>query len=1043
MKKKSLFIFKSILSKQPLFFHLVLIFSFAIISINAKGEKSAPEAGLTQNRLLVSGIVTDSKGIALPGVSILEKGTTNGTISDIEGKYKINVPANAILVFSFIGMETLESVVNNQTTINITLNPGILSLDDVIIVGYGTLKSRQVSTSITRVTSSDIVDRPVARIDQAIQGKIAGIQVQEISGSPGRSLNVKVRGIGSINYATTPLYVVDGFPISGDLNNINPGDIESIEVLKDAAAASIYGSRGASGVILVSTKNGSKGKAVLELDSYYGIQNRFSKVDVLNRDEYIQYAIEERTNSYIYSGGNISVPEANRTSATFGIDPLWRSDPNSFPDNDWQDLIDRTAPIQSHTISGSGGTDKIKYFISTNYFDQQGIINETYYKRYSTRANVESVLNKIVTLGLNVSFSNSSRNDPDTDTNGGPVSRSILMAPIVGINQQTVDGGYYLYHASFFINPIVWTKELTNKISNNNIMSNFYAELNLMKNLKFRSSFGSNISTYKTDYYLTNNVNRGGGSIGKVTNTLLQNYLNENTLTYDLIKDDWTLNLLGGFTYQEETYEDSFLQKTGFPDDDIKTLNAGTVLSSGTSSATKWSMLSYLSRINLSFRDKYIMTASIRRDGSSRFGEDNRWGYFPSASLGWIISEETFMDNVKQQVSNLKLRASYGTVGNNNIDNYSSIGLMKSSNYIVGGIKTGGYAPSTLGNNILGWEKTSTIDAGIDVGFIKNRVNLTFDYYIANTRDLLLQVQVPEVTGFSTALQNVGEVQNKGLEIELLTKNLVGKFSWTTSFNFSHNKNEVLKLGQDGSPIIGYASGYPITITRIGDPIGSYYLYETDGVFKNQADVDANKALAYVSTHPSPGDLKYKDQNNDGAITVADKVIVGHNNPDSFWGFTNNFYFQGFDLSVFMDGQVGNQLINMAKAQTTQSRANVRGYWRDRWVSEDNPGNGIVPRAVVTENLVTPSSWWLEDASFWRVRSISFGYALPQKLISKINVISKIRLYGSIDNVFMSDHYNHMSQTATFNNSNLTPGLDFDSGYPLATTYIFGLNVKF
>ena len=1033
MKRKQLC--KNFTSKSH---HFLWIMLLVFYSLNADGAVREKNNDSTQDKLIVSGIIVDSKGLTLPGVSVVEKGTSNGTISDIDGKFKIKVSGSSILVFSFIGMETVEKTVNNQPVINITLSSSNQNLEEVVIVGYGKLKSSQVSSSITRVTSNDIVERPVARIDQAIQGKIAGIQVQEVSGSPGRSLSVQVRGVGSINYASSPLYVVDGFPISGDLNNINPGEIESIEVLKDAASAAIYGSRGANGVILISTKNGSKGKAVLEIDSYYGIQKRFSKVDVLNRDEYIKFAIEERTNSYIYSGGDLSVPEDKRSSSTFGIDPLWRSNPTSFPDNDWQDLIDRVAPVQSHTISGSGGTDKIKYFFSTNYFDQQGIINNTYFKRFSSRANVEAVLNRFVTLGLNLSVSNSLRNDPETDSNGGPISRSILMAPIVGINQQTVAGGYYLYHASFYVNPIVWLKEEQNKIRNNNILSNFYAELNLMKNLKFRSSLGSNISTFTTDFYRTNNINRGGGSYGTVTNSLLQNYLNENTITYDLSKKDWTLSLLGGFTYQEENYEDSFLKKTGFADDDIKTLNAGTVLSSGTSTATKWSMISYLSRINMSYKDKYIMTASIRRDGSSRFGGKNRWGTFPSASLGWIISEEAFMDKVRKQVSNLKLRTSFGTVGNNNIDNYSAIGLMKNSNYIVGGTVLGGYAPSTLGNNVLGWEKTSTFDVGVDLGLIKNRVNLTFDYYSAKTNDLLLQVQVPEITGFSTALQNIGEVQNTGTEIELLTKNLVGKFVWSTSFNISHNKNEVKKLGSDGSPIIG-----AYNITRIGDPIGSYYLFETDGLFKDQADVDQNKAMAYVSKHPSPGDLKYKDQDGDKAITIKDKKVVGHNSPDYHWGFTNNFNYKGFDLSIFIDGQWGNKLINLAKAQTTQSRANVRGYWRDRWVSAAQPGNGKVPRAVVTENLVTPSTWFLEDASFWRIRSISYGYTLPQKLINKINGISKIRLYGSIDNVFMHDHYNHMSQTATYSNSNLQPGQDFDSGYPLATTYIFGLNVKF
>ncbi|HNW57809.1 MAG TPA: SusC/RagA family TonB-linked outer membrane protein, partial [Bacteroidales bacterium] len=762
MKRKLLIKCKSSPFKKRPVFYLLAMVVMALTSLNLNGgpiTKESESAQATQN---VTGTIVDSNGDALPGVSIVEKGTSNGTMSDIDGKYKISVPGNATLVFSFVGMETVEKAVNNQTTINITLNAGMLSLEDVVVVGYGKLKSNQVSSSIARVTSNEIADRPVARIDQAIQGKIAGIQVQEVSGAPGRSLAVKVRGNGSINYSTSPLYVVDGFPTSGDLNNINPGDIESIEVLKDAASAAIYGSRGSNGVILITTKSGSKGKTVIELDTYFGLQSRFSKVDVLNRDEYLDYAIEERTNSYIYSGGDLSVPEDKRHNYKFAIDPLWRSDPQSFPDNDWQDLIDRVAPIQSYTLSASGGTDKMKYYISNNYFDQKGIILNSDYKRYSMRANVESSMNKYLTLGGNLSISNSTRNDPNTDTNSGPISRSILVAPIVGLDQQTIDGGYYYYHANFFLNPVALAKECLNETKSNNIMSNFYAELNLMKNLKIRSSFGTNISAYKTHYYLDNNVNRGTGSVANESNSLTQNYLTENTINYDITKDDWALNLLGGFTYQEENYEYSSLAKTGFADDDIKTLNAGTVLSSGTTTAEKWSMISYLSRANLSYRDRYIMTASVRRDGSSRFGKDNRWGVFPSASLGWIISQEGFMENVKKQISNLKLRASFGTVGNNNIGNYSAIGLMSASNYIVGDAKVGGYSPSSFSNTVLGWEKTSTIDAGLDVGFINDRINLTFDYYVANTNDLLLQVQIPQVTGFSNALQNIGKVQNRG-----------------------------------------------------------------------------------------------------------------------------------------------------------------------------------------------------------------------------------------------------------------------------------------
>ncbi|WP_372935586.1 SusC/RagA family TonB-linked outer membrane protein, partial [Mariniphaga sediminis] len=467
-------------------------FAFQLLWVNPSFTyASAPFNDTRQNP--VTGVVTEENGTPLPGVSIIQKGTTNGTVTDADGKYTVEAPQGSTLVFSFIGFTTKEVTVNTEV-INVVLEESVVNLDEVVAIGYGKLKSSQVSSSISKVSSEDITERAVARIDQAIQGKIAGVQVQEVSGSPGASLNVKVRGVGSINYSSNPLYVVDGFPISGDLNSINPGDIESIEVLKDAASAAIYGSRGSNGVILITTKGGTAGKNTIEIDAFYGLQERFSKIDVLNRDEYIEYAIEERINSYAYSGSDLSVPESERHNYKYAIDPLWRTNPESFPDNDWQDLIDRVAPVQSYSLSASGGNDKTRYFIASNFYDQNGIILNSFYKRYTARANVQTQLKDWVAIGMNLSVANSRRNDPDTDTNGGPISRSILMAPIVGVDQQTVAGGNYYYHAHFYLNPIAMAEEIVNETKSNDVMSNFYAEFIPVKNLVFKASVGANIN---------------------------------------------------------------------------------------------------------------------------------------------------------------------------------------------------------------------------------------------------------------------------------------------------------------------------------------------------------------------------------------------------------------------------------------------------------------------------------------------------------------------------------------------------------------------
>ncbi len=984
----------------------------------------------------VIGTVRELTGMALPGVTVMLKGTVKGTLTDSEGKFSIDVPENSVLLFSFIGFATKEVVVTGEI-LNVVLEESVVKIDEVVAVGYGSLKSSQVSSSIAKVRSDDLDERPTSRIDHAVAGKLAGVQVQEVSGSPGKGLTVKVRGGGSINYSTAPLYVVDGFPINSGLDNINPNDIASIEVLKDAASASIYGSRGANGVVIVTTKSGKAGKPVIQFDAYYGIQERFSKVDVLNRDEYIDFAIEERNNTWILQGGKATDPNSARTNANYWIDPLWLSDPQSFPDNDWQELISRSAPVQNYQISAAGANEIVKYYISGNYFDQQGIILGSDYKRLSFLSNVETKVGDHISMGLNLSVSSMIKNDSDGDGNQGPVSRSVRVAPIVGLEQQTQSGGYYAYHAAFYLNPIALATELTNESKGRNIRANAYVNVDLMQNLRFRTSFGADFINDLNQYFKPNNINRGVGHVGSASTGTRENYLNENTLTYDLTKGKLSLNALAGFTYQEDKLTNTSLSKSGFPDDEITTLNMGTVLTAGSSSETAWRLMSFLGRINTSWADKYLMTLSIRRDGSSRFGEDNRWGWFPAASLGWRLSQEDFMKEFSF-IDELKLRASYGIAGNNNIGDYAAIGTLASTNYTLGTsqVVVSGFSPGSFSNSMLGWEKTYTLDAGFDFGVLKNRIFVSFDYYRADTKDLLLNVQIPSVTGFSTSLMNIGEVRNSGVELELNTVNLKGKLKWTTGFNISHNKNKVLALGPQGAPIYATNTGFS-TITRIGEPIGSYYAFVQDGVFKDQADLDANPHYKTQNV----GDIKYKDVYKDGVIDDKDRTILGNNRPKFFWGMQNTFTYDHFDLTVSADGQWGNKLLNLAIGQHGQSRGNVDGYWRERWRSPEDPGNGWVPRAAVTSNLTTPSSFWLRNAAYWRIRTITLGYKLSD--LVRIEGVSGVRLSVSVDNVIMKDHYNKNPQTGTYSNSSLMPGADFDATYPLARTYTFGINVKF
>ena len=1015
------------------------LFFFCCMMMIAENAYAVPEA-VVQQQITITGTVTDGDGEPLPGVSVMVKGATQGTATDANGAYTLTVPnENATLVFSFIGFVKQELTVGGRRTINVMLADDTLQLDEVVVVGYGTQKGSQVTSAISKIKGEELGATPFSRVDQALQGKIAGVNVQEISGRPGREFAVKVRGVSSINYSNSPLYVIDGFPVSG-IEGLNTGDFESIEVLKDAAAAAIYGSRGSNGVVLITTKSGKSGKPVIQFDASYGVQKRFSKVDVMNRDEYIEFAIEERNNTWVLQGGQASDPNELRPLANYWIDPLWLTNPKSFPDHDWQDLLTRTGGVQNYQLSASGANDMVKYYISTNYFDQQGIILTTMYNRISLQSNIETKLNRFVNVGLNLSANTIYQKDPNTDEASGLIMETVRMAPILGLDQQTENDGYYTYHGGFIINPLHMSRDIENKTNRNRLLANVYADITILPDLKLRTSVGGQRYYSKSQYFIDNNVNRNRGHAGNFKTDEYVNILNENILTYNIQKDIWSLTAMGGFTYQQQYDEATDLSKTGFPDNEVHTLNVASTFSSGGSSASKWILMSYLARINFSLYDKYLLTASIRRDGSSRFGKNNKWGVFPALSAAWRVSEEQFLKS-NDWISNLKIRGTYGAVGNNNIGNYAAIASLSNTNYVIGSTQTvvSGKSPGSFSNDELGWEKTMTTDIGFDLGLFNNRINLGFDYYIANTKDLLLNVPIPQITGFGTALQNIGEVQNRGVEIELTTYNLTGPFKWNTSINLSHNQNEVKKLGPDGSFIAGIANGYEVCRTEIGRPIGSYYMFVMEGIFQDEND---------LASHPNyqrqnPGDIKYKDSDKNGVINNDDKEFVGNNLPKWTWGFTNNFSYKNFDLSVFMDGQSGNHLLNIMGVQEGQSRHNLKGYWRNRWKSPSEPGDGKTPRAAVTANLTTVSTFFLHDASFWRIKHISLGYNLPPSLLRQVNAISSMRVYCNVDNVFMHDHYYHYPQVGTFANSALTPGIDFDMVYPLARTFTFGLSLKF
>jgi TonB-linked SusC/RagA family outer membrane protein len=1032
----------------------------------------------------ITGTVTDATtGEALAGTTIQVKGTNVGATSDASGKYQIALPASGkVLVFSFIGYQPLEIAVGNRSVVDAKLSSSDNALSEVIVVGYGVQNRRDVTTSIGSVKARDLANQPVASFDQALAAKIAGVQVTQTSGAPGAALSVRVRGTGSISAGNDPLYVVDGIPLSRDtkfatggtstqfpdnpinvLSTLNTDDIESIEVLKDASAAAIYGSRGSNGVVLLTTKRGKEGKTVVSYDSFVGVQQVSKKIDMLNAYEYAQLSYEAKNNAYIDRNPTGKPTDSNDIRNKGVGAPSTLIQPEIVPylsgtpgltNTDWQDAIFRSAPIQNHTISISGGKENVKFYVSGNYLDQRGVVINSGFKRYSARANVD-VKSGRLTVGANL---NPTYSYHDLIKAEGPylgegvIGLALQMAPIFPV--YNADGSYNFgnngwgYGATSILNPVAIANQVSDKLGQLRVLGNTYAQYDILKGLSYRLSLGTDINSFQRDYYRPSTLeirDRKGASV-PTGFSRAQNFVNwivENTLNYNRSFGVHNVSALAGFSSQKDRRVANELTATNFPNDLVQTLNAGQV-SSGSSDIQEWSLLSYIGRVQYDYNGKYLLSAAVRADGSSRFGKENRWGYFPSVSAGWNLSQETFLKSATW-LSDLKLRASYGLTGNFQIPNYGSVSLLGYQNYILGPETiVSGLAPTNSANDKLRWEKTAMFDVGFDVSFLRNRLNLTVDYYNANTSDLLLNVPVPRASGFSTELQNIGKVNNQGLELTLGTRQTFGRFRWDASANIAANRNKVIALGPSGDPIIvaGGVAGAQF-ITQIGRPIGEYYTMINEGVFKNQAEIDAYPH----TTTTRPGDFKFRDNNGDGKIDFSsDRTVTGSYFPKFTFGFTNNFAYRGFDLGVAVQGVQGHKILNLIRRYIYNMEGNgnlFRGAL-DRWQSADNPGNGVVNRAnrLASGSNGEISTWHIESGSYVRIRTITLGYSLPTTLLQKIK-LSRARLYVTTQNPFTFTKYlGYNPEVNSRPDSALSSGEDYGT-YPLPRTTSVGLNLSF
>lgn len=953
----------------------------------------------------------------LPGVSVVIKGTQRGTTTGADGTFQIEVPnQETVLVFSFVGYQSVEETVGSRTDISVKLISESKSLEEMVVVGYGTQSKRAVTGAVISINYDKFKDRSFSNVTQSLAGTLPGVNISQSQGAPGASPVIKIRGVSSITAGTNPLIVVDGVPLENfNLNLINPQDIESIEVLKDASSAAIYGSRGSSGVILVTTKMGKPGKVSVSANVEYGSQKVVRRVKMMDAQQFIETYIDAKNNAWTAQGGNASDPNSARP-ATLKIPEDFTNNPQQFgKGTNWQDVMFRTAPSYNAQITISGGTEKTQYMFSAAYLDQTAVLDANYYKRLAVRSNVKTQISKKLSVGLNLGITSIFDRTEGTQGKSDVISLGLQSNPHFPVYNENGNLGFRDPNSTWFRftsyadmnlwHPYSLTREVDKSRKSFNTLATGFLEYEIADNLRFRTSLSGNLYNSRNAFYWNDKQKYGYSAVlaaqGNAGDAYMFNWLSENTLTYEKKIGEHALTGLLGYTSQKQRDETMYVAANNFPNDLVHTLNAGTV-TAGNTTASEWSLLSYLARVQYNFKNKYFLTGAIRRDGMSRFGEDNKWGYFPSVSAGWLISDESFMSGVNA-INSLKLRASYGVTGNNQIPNYGAISLLAAAPYVNGTTIANGLKVSNLANSGLRWEKTNQFNVGVDLAIFNNRVNLSAEYYNSITRDMLLFVPVPDITGFSSQLTNIGKMRNRGVELNISTKNLTGDVTWTTDFNLSRNRNKVLQLGPGNAPI-QYVDNVVTVRTEVGQPVSNFYGYVFDGVFNNQNEIDAYPHHASTT----PGDPRVRDVNGDGKISDADRTILGNYQPDFTAGITNTVGYKGFELSFLFQGSFGGEIANnnVRYLGTWDNGRNFFESMYNYWRSEAEPGDGkhFKPSVNYLGLQKQFSSYWVEDASFVRLRNVRVSYALPAKVSNKLK-ISSARVYVNAENVHLFSKY--------------------------------------
>lgn len=1036
-------------------------------------------------QVLIKGTVKDNLGEGVPGASVQVKGTSQGTITDLDGKFALNVPnKNSILVISFIGYITIEEKVDIQKPMVIMLKEDTKTLDEVVVVGYQEVRKRDLTGSVAKANMNDVLTAPVASFDQALGGRIAGVNVTSGEGMPGGTMNIVIRGNNSLTQENSPLFVIDGFPVedTSASSTLNPSDIESIDFLKDASATAIYGARGANGVVIVTTKKGKVGRAQLTYDGSFGVQHVTRTIPMMDAYEFVK--LQNEMYPAVVSGSYLMNYEGKQWTL---------EDYRNIDQYNWQDEIFRTAWQQNHTVRLTGGTEGVRYNASLSYYDQNGTLLETGYKRMQGRMNTVVRRGKLnMSLTTNYSRSIQTGSTPSETSYSGmnnlfysvwgyrPVTSP--DTPLSFLMDSATDNAVDSSN-DYRFNPILSLKNEYRKNYTNNLQMNGFAEYELIKGLKLKVSAGYTYDARKNDQFNNSKTRYGGPTStdkvnAQVTRTERLTWLNENTMTYQTnFKKKHFINALAGITFQNSDYEAYAFRTTHIPNESLGIAGMSEGQASKTSSAkSSWSMLSYLGRINYNYMSKYYATASFRVDGSSKFNKDNRYGYFPSASLAWTFTEEKFMQPIKSILSNGKLRLSWGLTGNNRIGEYdyyqllsvlkSRIGSYTATNSIPSGvypfendITNVGTVPISLQNKNLKWETTEQWNLGVDLSFFGERIGLTMDIYRKNTRDLLLAAQLPYSSGFYNATKNVGKVRNDGLEISLSTLNIKTRaFQWTSNFNISFNKNKVLALSENQAALMTAVqfdqnyNGQSSYIAKIGLPMGLMYGYVYEGTYKYDDFNKSGNSYSLKSSVPhfstenntQPGMPKYADLNGDGVVDSNDRTIIGRGLPIHTGGFTNDFTYKGIDLSIFFQWSYGNDIMNANRlffeSSNNRSRElNQYASYANRWTA-DNPTSDI-PAATNSSSNRVISSRIIEDGSFLRLKNVTVGYTFPSQMTKKWK-IDKARVYVAAQNLWTWTGYSGYDPEVSVRNSALTPGLDYSS-YPRAYSVSFGVSLGF